>query len=606
MTRYKSFSISINPESLSETAMEFRIDGVKIWICKLSDGVNVFFDECAHMGGELLNNGKSLVCPQHGWTYDFNGNNLNRNSPGLRKAKVLSFDDCKIEVLLPVKEILPTKSSLSSPLEVKVHSHATLELSYRHTSILFDPWLEGSAYYGAWDLYPKPLVSAEDIVVNAIVITHPHPDHFHLQTLKKFDKSIPVFYPEFPSQIIEKGLDELGFINQMPVFWGETFRVGDYVNMQFLRPRSMWEDSATLTWVEDSGKVFTWLSLVDAGSVIDEFALPDLDLLTSAFDQGASGYPLTWTHLSESRRVKLLEAQKESRMQLLPLRARKLKSKYFLPFAGHWRLGQEVHKKYAELIPHTSFQELSEKFAISAPDTEFLGLYPGESFEFLTKTVEKAQENETERLEINFSPSVEFSAFQTDDLFEVLGDFRMLMSKLILLCDAFGSENVKFEVSTNENSYSETFAFCSSNSTGLQEITINVRVPEQILILLAKGKANWDHVAIGYWGEWSRCPDIYPANFMRLLQAGNTSIPINDMPPLDIDYLLQKSVGEIIEGDEVFAPKLLGRLGLPCITCIRSNSETLLQALNIHNVDLESNIWLLRELAARSYSRSAP
>jgi CMP-N-acetylneuraminate monooxygenase len=606
MTRYEKFSFTIDSKSLSETAMEFSIGGIKIWICKLPDGVKVFFDECAHMGGELINNGKNLVCPQHGWTYDFNGNNLNSNSPGLRKAKVLSFNDSTIEVMLPVKEKPSTKTSLASPLLLKVHSHATLELLYRQTSILFDPWLEGSAYYGAWDLYPKPLVSAEDIFVDAIVITHPHPDHFHLQTLNKFDKSIPIYFPEFPSQIIEKGLNELGFINQMPVFWGETFRVGNHLHAKFLRPRSMWEDSATLTWVEDSGKVFSWLNLVDAGSVIDEFTLPDLDLLTSAFDQGASGYPLTWKHLSEGRRVKLLEAQKKSRMQMLPMRARKLNAKYFLPFAGHWRLGQDVHKKYAELIPHTSFEELSEKFAISAPETEFLGLFPGESFEFLSETVEKAKDFEIRRSEIDFNPGVEFSGLQPVNVYEILDDFRVFMKNLILLCDIYGSENVNFEVSTIENSYSETFVFRSSDPTGSQDISIKVRVPEQIIILLAKGKANWDHVAIGYWGEWTRSPDVYPANFMRLLQAGNASMSNNYAQPLELRTLLQKSVGEIIEGDEFFAPKLLGRMGLPCITCFRSNSETLLQALNLHNIDIESNIWILRELAARSFSRTAP
>lgn len=113
MARFEKFSIPINVESLGETATQFRVGEVNIWVCKSSNGVDVFFDECAHMGGELFNNGKNLVCPQHGWTYNFKGQNINRSSPGLRKAKVLSFKDSIIEVLLPMKKSTSTKVDLA-------------------------------------------------------------------------------------------------------------------------------------------------------------------------------------------------------------------------------------------------------------------------------------------------------------------------------------------------------------------------------------------------------------------------------------------------------------------------------------------------------------
>jgi hypothetical protein len=56
----------------------------------------------------------------------------------------------------------------------------------------------------------------------------------------------------------------------------------------------MWEDSAVLVKVLDDSTDFVWLNQVDAGAPYDIENLDRIDLLSSAFDQGASGYPLTW------------------------------------------------------------------------------------------------------------------------------------------------------------------------------------------------------------------------------------------------------------------------------------------------------------------------
>ena len=546
-----------------------------------------------------MSNGKHLVCPQHGWTYDFRGRNIQNSGPSLRKAKILSKTNSHLEVLLPAKNFDLTKAKLVHPLILKIHSHATLELDYRGTRVVFDPWLNGPAYYGSWHLHPKPLTSAQNLCVDAIVITHPHPDHFHIATLDKMDKSTPIYFPQFPSQIIEDGLNELGFSNQNAIFWGETFTIGNHFKSKFLRPRSMWEDSATLTSVDDNGVIFNWLNLVDAGSVIDEFALPDLDLLTSAFDQGASGYPLTWSHLSEQRKIKILEAQKKSTLELIPTRAKKLNSNYFMPFAGDWRLELEEHRSFADSIPHTTFQELSSQFDRIAPQTKFLGLYPGDSFEFLSGATELQSSQGLDRGES--TSSIVFGIENNEEKLtpNVINEFQIQMSNLMQLGESFGCENIEFKVSVEQNLYSEVFKFNSSRTLNDKKIEISVKIPTHILVLLSAKKANWDHVAIGYWGVWSRNPDVYPANFMRLLQAGNSKLENKSFSPLStgFGFLLDKTIGDIIEADEISVPKLFGRLGLPCVSCLRSNSETLSQAMEIHNIEVESSSWILQELA---------
>ena len=571
------------------------INEMNFWICNYEGSTHILYDECSHMSGALKATSSNLVCTVHGWTYNFDGSNQNRTGPSLQRLRILKESENDFEVLLPTKELQKPKVPLIHPLQIQVHSHATLEFSYREESVLFDPWLNGPAYYGAWRLHPEPNVLTENLRVSGVVITHPHPDHFHLPTLEKIDRETPIYFPKFPSGIIERGLDELQFKNQNPMLWNENFSVGNHIKMKFLRPRSLWEDAGVLTLIDDEGVRFSWLNLVDAGSVIDQNLLGDLDLLTSAFDQGASGYPLTWSHLSDQRKLKMLEAQKQKTLELLVRRSNQLKARYFIPFAGHWRLALPEHQKYAEMIPHTTFQELKELFKKESVFTKFLGIYPGEKFDFFLGNLTSPETKSKDVSAGNFTRSKVRNLNE-----ETLGLFVSQMEKLQSRGEAFGVEKVNFTVKSIDGSLNETFAFESSLSLESFPIDVEVSVPSHILSLFAEGKANWDHIAIGYWGEWNRNPDIYPTNFMRLLQSGNnhSDYSVGKITEQQISSILKRSIGDLLEKNAEQASLFLTRLGLPCISCNRSNSESLEQALALHNVDLDSNIWILRELAS--------
>lgn len=592
---FEKFLINKPKNQSCNSGIPITINEMNFWISNHEGETHILYDECSHMSGALKATSSNLVCTVHGWTYNFDGSNQNKTGPSLQKLRILKESQNHFEVLLPIKELQKPKSPLIHPLQIQIHSHATLELSYRDKRVLFDPWLNGPAYYGAWRLHPEPAVLTENLQVSAVVITHPHPDHFHLPTLTKINRELPIYFPKFPSGIIERGLDQLGFKNQNALLWNEIFCVGDYIKMKFLRPRSLWEDSGVLTLIDDEGVRFSWLNLVDAGSVIDQKLVGDLDLLTSAFDQGASGYPLTWSHLSEQRKLKLLEAQKENTLELLVRRSNQLKARYFLPFAGHWRLALPEHQKYAEMIPHTTFQEIEDKFKKESVITEFLGIYPGENFDFLSgnSTLPKIASKD-----ISTGSSARGEVINLN--LETLGLFISQMEKLQSKGEAFGVEKVNFTVKSTDGFLKKDFNFESSLSLENSPINLEVSVPSHILRLFAEGKANWDHIAIGYWGEWNRNPDIYPTNFMRLLQSGNnhsdhSTVEITDQK---ISSILNRSIGDLLESNSEQTSYFLTRLGLPCLSCNRSNSESLEQALNLHNVDLASNMWILRELAS--------
>jgi hypothetical protein len=87
---------------------------------------------------------------------------------------------------------------------------------------------------------------------------------------------------------------------------------------------------------------------------------------------------------------------------------------------------------------------------------------------------------------------------------------------------------------------------------------------------------------------------------MRLLQSGDateyafagTLISANE------GELLKSTVGDLIEKNPRAVGMVLNRAGLPCVMCAHSNAEKLSDALAIHNVDLDANPWILKELMA--------
>ena len=73
-------------------------------------------------------------------------------------------------------------------MKIKLYRSATVGITNKDFKILTDPWLVDGEYYGSWSHYPKFDFNKnldEINSYNAIYISHIHPDHCSIQTLKK-------------------------------------------------------------------------------------------------------------------------------------------------------------------------------------------------------------------------------------------------------------------------------------------------------------------------------------------------------------------------------------------------------------------------------------
>ncbi|HEX6123885.1 MAG TPA: MBL fold metallo-hydrolase [Pyrinomonadaceae bacterium] len=102
-------------------------------------------------------------------------------------------------------------------MEIRLISHASVVIR-TDVSIWTDPWLFGKAFNESWSLLPQPAMddSLYDSI-DYIFISHEHPDHFHIPTLKslpeEFKNRVTILFQENNSDKVFKALNRLGYPN---------------------------------------------------------------------------------------------------------------------------------------------------------------------------------------------------------------------------------------------------------------------------------------------------------------------------------------------------------------------------------------------------------
>ena len=110
---------------------------------------------------------------------------------------------------------------------------ATVLIEAGGLKILTDPWLVDGEYYGAWAHYPpyrfRPRQFAD---VDYIYISHVHPDHMSVKTLRLLDTRIPVLIHSYESKFLKRHLESLGFtVTELPNNRRTELRDGVHINI---------------------------------------------------------------------------------------------------------------------------------------------------------------------------------------------------------------------------------------------------------------------------------------------------------------------------------------------------------------------------------------
>jgi CMP-N-acetylneuraminate monooxygenase len=544
---------------------------------------------CPHKGGIVQDAGSCFQCPRHGWQFDREtGRSLNSPSRGLSSYPVHE-EGGALYAELPSRALRRggDRPPLTSPLTFQLHAHACLEIRYRGFTLLTDPWLSGPAFFGSWALYPPPRVDANRLRPDAIWISHEHSDHFHPQTLAAFDRSIPVYVPDFPNRRLPARLEELGFENVRAMPFGETIELVDDLTLTCFEPASLWNDAIVL--VEAGG--FRYLNLNDAGvnHRIAQLVAP-VDLISSAFSPGASGYPATWRHLSRDEKIAIMERSRQGSLDMLRDAIHAYGAGYLLPFASFFTLWHPDHRPYLELFRKNAPAAVAD--ALADLDVEVLDLLPGEvwnaqngkrtrvpfeerervfDLDVMTRYADKAWDENVFRacfpqpnglaadeveeylLRLNEAPEMRFCEDLTCVLRGLEGDDRHALE-------------VPFEVRRHRLRILDEVP---------ERANLTIELPLGMLERIVQEDVSWDEPLIGYWCRLDRSPDVYHAGFWRLLQAPYYRKPPR-LPAERSDGVgADSTIAEVLELHGPQADRILRRHGLYCFGCERSPFETI-------------------------------
>lgn len=95
--------------------------------------------------------------------------------------------------------------------------------------ILADPWLTDGAFEGSWFHYPPLKTEPDDLIdVDALYISHIHPDHYDEATLDAFRTDIPIVILDDGKGYLRRKLQNRGFENLIHLKDTETHRLGPF------------------------------------------------------------------------------------------------------------------------------------------------------------------------------------------------------------------------------------------------------------------------------------------------------------------------------------------------------------------------------------------
>lgn len=566
------------------------INNEKFYLIKNHTKYRLVSSICPHQGGavEFCDEKECFVCPIHQWEFDKNtGKQINSNKMGLKSYEIIENEGALYVNI--IRETVDNKvlQKINEYPIIKLHAHACIEVIYNDFHLLCDPWLEGPAFLGAWLQYPPANVGIKDLKPDAIWISHEHSDHFHIPTLEKIDKNIPIYIPAFPNGRMEMELEKLGFKNIYIMPWGEKVNINSSISITTYQPSSLWNDAFVLIEIGS----FKFLNLNDAGinHQVAKLVGP-VHAIASSFSPGASGYPLTWEHISETQKKAIMTNSRQGILKMLEQAAEIYGATYIFPFASHFTLWKPEHDKYSKQLLRNTVSDVVEYF--KDKPYKVIDIFPGGVWNTSTDSVENVTFHS--KKEQVLEACKKFASNEQPILEKRLSKEKLIEYFLNLnnIPEMIFCEDLTCSVQTvYDSEVTHTLNF--KVQQGVLEIVnkiadvpnITMKIPENILYYIIENNESWDEATIGYWCVFSRNPDVYHADFWRILQAPYYKKSVN------LDRITENiSIAEILEQKGELAERILGRSGLYCGGCQGSIYETLEQGAIAHGLStLEIN-----------------
>ena len=401
--------------------------------------------------------------------------------------------------------------------------------------VLCDPWLIDGVFEGSWCHYPPLSVSPQDLTeVDAIYLSHIHPDHFDERSLKFFDVNTPILILKRERNFLLSRLNSLGYFNIVEYEDGVTKSFQEFKITMFGPFAKHNFHDALVGNIIDSAMVIEsgGLKAFNANDntptpeacamLRNKFGAIDLAMLNY---NSAGPYPSCFNNLTdiekESEHQRILNRNFDYMCDLLAV----LTPRAILPFAGAYVIGgQQAHKN--RYLGTTSWDVCAAEVLSRRPKEKICLLQEGDTLDLRSLTNDKPYipidlDNQSRYIDLVLKElKYEWEQDDFPSMAQLLDDLEIASSRMTTRGEQFGIRTqCTVLIDLDDHKVAITPQFDSSLKAGIDaEQVLICSLNPKLLRRILDRKAHWNNAEIGCHIDFFRSPNVYEPDLHTLLQ----------------------------------------------------------------------------------------
>jgi len=397
--------------------------------------------------------------------------------------------------------------------------------------VLADPWLSNGAFEGSWYHFPVVKTKPHDVEdVNALYISHVHPDHFDPSTLRSFRRDIPIIVLDHGKNYLHRLLRNQGFERLVAIPDQQTATLGPF-RLTAYKPfaTDVFHDSkignvidSALVLEADGYSIFNGNDnnpTLEAAQYLRERH----GRFTAALLKynAASPYPACFMHLDEQRRLAEAERIRQRNLDHLVAVCDVLQPAYAMPFAGNFVLAGAQWRKN-RFLGNTTWDDAAQHVEHERPGQKTIVLREGQTFDFATECADGAYARvdvaEQQRyIEENLKDvryPFESQTFSTADAQWLRSALPIARENLWRVQQQFG---FKMDYNVYIRAGDDLFRFSLADDgadfvktpSGFRRPFLSADMDPRLLLNIVRRNAHWNNAEIGCHIDFFRDPDVY-------------------------------------------------------------------------------------------------
>ncbi len=401
--------------------------------------------------------------------------------------------------------------------------------------ILCDPWINDGVFDGSWCHYPPLKTTFADIKnVNAIYISHLHPDHFD-DRFFSFDKDIPIIVLDHGPNFLRRRLDQLGYKNLISIKDGETKTFREFELTMFAPFTKHNFHDATIGNLIDSALVVNCDGIVAFNANDNTPTVEACTMLRKRFGNislaminynAAGPYPSCFDNLTEEE--KRSESQRILNRNFEYMRAliQELKPERILPFAGAYVLGGDLWPKN-EYLGTTTWDKCAEYLrARDIGSTQVTLMREGDVLDLKSGITNREYQPICDE-EMSAYISGNLSQIRYPYQFDKTPDTEQLYQDIEVASEKLSSRMEKFGLKSSFKVFLHTAASTFEIYPSFSKIDIitkdsiprlECKMDDRLLRRILDRKSHWNNSEIGAHISFNRNPNSYEPDLHTGLQ----------------------------------------------------------------------------------------